>query len=170
MRIVDRYTAREFFGPFFAAVGGFTVMLLSGLLFELTDLIVDKKMAIETVIRMLFYRIPGVVVVTLPIAVLFGTLLSLTRLAKDSELTVFLSTGTPFRRLAAPILVLAALVSLVPTSSTSGSFPRAITGRKPSFAKPCFAIPCPRWSRASFSGAATGESFTLKRSTGEPAP
>ena len=112
MRIVDRYTAREFFGPFFAAVGGFTIMLLSGLLFELTDLIVDKKMSIETVVRMLFYRIPGVVVVTLPIAVLFGTLLSLTRLAKDSELTVFLSTGTPFRRLAAPILVLAALVSL----------------------------------------------------------
>lgn len=110
-RLVDRYAAREFAGPFFASVFGFTVMLLSGLLFEMADLIVDKRMAVETVLLMLLYRVPGVVVLTLPIGVLFGTLLSLGRLAKDSEITVFLSTGTPFRRLAAPILCLAALIS-----------------------------------------------------------
>ncbi|MBO2521865.1 MAG: LptF/LptG family permease [Clostridia bacterium] len=111
MRIVHRYAAREFAGPFLAAVFGVTVMLLGGMLFELTDLIVDKKMEVKTVALMLVYRLPGVVVLTLPIAVLFGTLLSLGRLAKDSELTVLLSTGTPFRKVAAPILLLAALVS-----------------------------------------------------------
>ena len=110
-RIVDRYAAREFTGPFLAAVFGFTVMLLSGLLFEMTDLIVDKRMAVKTVLLMLLYRVPGVVVLTLPIAVLFGTLLSLGRLAKDSEITVILSTGTPFWRLAVPIIVLAGLIS-----------------------------------------------------------
>lgn len=111
MTIVDRYTAREFIGPFLAAVAGFTVMLLSGLLFELTDLIVDKKMPVATVAKMLFYRIPGVVIVSLPIAVLFGTLLALGRLVKDSELTTLLGTGTPFSRVAVPFIVIAALVS-----------------------------------------------------------
>lgn len=111
MAIVDKYTAREFTGPFLASVAGFTVMLLSGLLFELTDLIVDKKMPVSTVLRMLLYKLPGVVVISLPIALLFATLLSLGRLAKDSELTVLLSTGTPFRRLVLPVLFFALVVS-----------------------------------------------------------
>lgn len=109
--IVDRYTAREFTGPFLAAVAGFTVMLLSGLLFELTDLIVDKKMPVSTIVQMLIYKLPGVVVVSLPIAVLFATLLALGRLIKDSELIILLGTGTPFTRVIVPFFVAAALVS-----------------------------------------------------------
>lgn len=112
MQIVDRYTAREFAGPFAAAVAGATIMLLSGLLFELTDLIVDKRMPASTVVQMLLFRTPSVVVISLPIAALFGTLLSLGRLAKDSELTSLLGTGVPFRRLALPLLCIGALVSL----------------------------------------------------------
>lgn len=111
--LVDRYTAREFAGPFLAAVAGFTVMLLSSLLFELTDLIFDRKMPLETVARMLLYRTPGIVSISLPIAVLFGALLSLGRLAKDSELKILLGTGTPFRRLAVPIFIIALAVSFV---------------------------------------------------------
>lgn len=112
MRIVDRYTAKEYAGPFAAAVAGATIMLLSGLLFELTDLIVEKRMPMGTVVRMLLLRTPSVIVVSLPVAALFATLLSLGRLAKDSELTSLLCTGTPFRRLALPLLVLAGLISL----------------------------------------------------------
>lgn len=111
VQIVDRYTAKEFTGPFVAAVAGATIMLLSGLLFELTDLIVEKKMPVATVLRMLVYRTPAVIVVSLPIAALFGTLLSLGRLAKDSELTTLFCTGTPFRRLALPLLLMGCLVS-----------------------------------------------------------
>src|SRR5690606_42063943 len=70
-----------------------------------------KHMEVQSVALTTVYRLPGWVVRTLPIAVLYGTLLSLGRLAKDSELTVLLSTGTPFRKVAAPILLLAALVS-----------------------------------------------------------
>lgn len=111
MTIVDRYAAREFAGPFFAAVAGFTIILLSSLLFELTDLIVEKRMEAATVAWMLIYRIPGVIVVSLPIAVLFATLISLGRLVKDSELIILLGTGTPFFRIALPFLAAAALVS-----------------------------------------------------------
>ena len=111
MTILDRYAAREFAGPFAAAVAGFTIILLSSLLFELTDLIVDKKMAMTTVAQMLLYRLPSVVVVSLPIGILFATLLALGRLAKDSELTTIQGTGTPFVRIALPFFVVAALVS-----------------------------------------------------------
>jgi len=112
VQIVDRYTAKEFAGPFAAAVAGATIMLLSGLLFELTDLIVEKRMPVPTVVQMLLFRTPSVVVISLPIAALFGTLLSLGRFVKDSELTSLLCAGVPFRRLALPLLLIGASVSL----------------------------------------------------------
>lgn len=112
MRIIDRYMAKEFAGPFLGGVAGITIMLLSSLLFELTDLIVDKKMPTETVLQLLMYKLPAVVVVAFPMAVLFATVLALGRLAKDSEITVLLGTGTPFRRLALPALLFALFVSL----------------------------------------------------------
>lgn len=87
-RTLDRYIIREFLGPFFFCVIGFTVILLSGLLFQLSDLIFVKHVPAATVGRMLLYKIPGTAVLTLPIAVLFATLLSLGRLVQDSEVTV----------------------------------------------------------------------------------
>lgn len=159
MRIVDRYAAREFAGPFFAAVAGFTVMLLSGLLFELTDLIVDKKMPIETVVRMLMYRVPGVVVLTLPIAALFGTLLSLGRWCKDSEVTVLLGTGTPFRRLAVPILTLAALVSLAAFILNEWIVPEANHRAETLFRQAIFRDPLPTIEQGVFFRGAEGRVF-----------
>jgi lipopolysaccharide export system permease protein len=112
MRLLDRYALKEFLGPFVACVSGFTVMLLSGILFDLTDLIVRKKMAVSVVVRLLAYKVPSVVVITLPIGVLFAVLLSLGRLAKDSELTVMRGTGCSFCRLTLPVVLAAVFISV----------------------------------------------------------
>lgn len=110
-RRIDRYIMREFLGPFLFCVFGFTVILISGLLFELTDLIFVKSVPLETVGRMLLYKIPGMAVMTLPIAVLFATLVALGRFVQDSELKVMRSSGISFPRLILPVLVLGVLVS-----------------------------------------------------------
>ncbi len=110
-RILDRYTLLEFIGPFSFCVLGFTVILLSGLLFELTDLILVKNVAATTVGRMLLYKIPGMMVLTLPIAVLFSTLLSLGRLSQDSEMKVMRSSGVPYRRILVPVILAAFVIS-----------------------------------------------------------
>jgi lipopolysaccharide export system permease protein len=111
MRLLDRYALREFTAPFFACVGGFTVMLLSGIIFDLTDLIITRKMPVETVLQLLVYKVPAVVVVTLPAGALFATLLSLGRFAKDSELTVMRGSGCSFSRLALPVVLAAVCIS-----------------------------------------------------------
>lgn len=111
--IIDRYLVREFLGPFAGAVLGFTIILLSGLLFELTDLILVKKVAAGTVARMLLYKLPSLVIVSMPIGVLFAVLLGLGRLVKDSEMTVIRSAGLSFSRLMVPIVLMAVLVSLL---------------------------------------------------------
>ncbi len=125
MRIFDRYLIREFLGPFLFCVTGFTVVLLSGLLFELTDLIFVHEVAVFTVSKMLLYRIPATVVMTLPIATLFATLLSIGRLVQDSEMTVLRGSGIPVPRLIVPILAMGILISFFSYASSERIVPQA---------------------------------------------
>jgi lipopolysaccharide export system permease protein len=111
MRILDRYIVKEFVNPFAACVAGFTVMLLASIIFDLTNLIVHKQMPINVVLQLLVYKVPMIVVISLPIAVLFAVLLSLGRLAQDSELKMMRSIGCSYPRLILPLLMVATLVS-----------------------------------------------------------
>jgi lipopolysaccharide export system permease protein len=125
VRIFDRYLTREFIGPFLFCVSGFTVVLLSGLLFQLTDLIFVNEVAVFTVGKMLLYRIPGTAVMTLPIATLFATLLAIGRLVQDNEMTVLRGSGVSFPRLIMPILILGMLVSGLTFWASEEIVPRA---------------------------------------------
>jgi len=65
------------------------------------------------VLRLLLYRLPGLVVVALPVGALFGVLLALGRLARDNELTVIRGAGVPFWRIAVFLMLACAAVSVV---------------------------------------------------------
>jgi len=109
--ILDRYTLQQFVWPFVICVFGFTVILLSGVLFELIDLILVKKVAFKTVAKMLGYYLPGIVVMTLPIAALFSTLVGLGRMNQDSELKIMCSTGLPYWRIMIPLIIAGMIIS-----------------------------------------------------------
>src|SRR5690606_19026465 len=78
---------------------------------ELTDLILVKKVPAGTVVKMLLYKLPGLGTVSLPIGVLFATLMGLGRLVKDGELTALRSSGVSFCRLSIPFLLMGVVVS-----------------------------------------------------------
>lgn len=122
---LDAYSLKEFIGPFMACIGGFTIILVSGLLFELTDLILIRRVPAEAVLRMLVCKLPGIAVLALPVGVLFGTLLALGRLVKDGELTVVRALGRSFPRIAAPFLLAGLLVSLVVFWANESIVPRS---------------------------------------------
>lgn len=111
LRILDKYIAREFLLPFLGSLAGFTVMLLSGTVFELIDYIFSNDMPVGVVLELLVHSLPRIVVMILPIAALFGTLLALTRLSRDGEMGAIRSAGISFRRLAVPIAVAGLAVS-----------------------------------------------------------
>ena len=111
LTILDRYVVKEVLSPFLLCVGGFTIILLSGYLFELMDLVFVKKVPVSTVLRLLTYKLPSIIVLTLPLAVLFATLLALGRLATDNELTIMRMAGLSLLRMVAPLLVLGVTVS-----------------------------------------------------------
>lgn len=112
MRILDRYVSREFVPPFLGAVFGFTVMLLSGTIFELMDYIFTNRMPVPVVLELLVHSLPRFIVFTLPIGSLFGALLGLGRLVRDHEMGAMRMTGVPFRRISIPVIVVSMLISI----------------------------------------------------------
>lgn len=111
--ILDRYLFKEFLGPFFLAVGGFLIIGIVDILFYLVDLTVSSGVPFQVVLELLFYKIPAIMVLFFPMAVLFSSMLLLIRLAKDNELTVLRTSGVHTARILIPIAIVMSFTSVL---------------------------------------------------------
>ena len=93
MRIFTRYILREIIG--YALLGGllFTFVLLMRYLLPLLELFVRGIASPFDLLRLLGYLLPNFLTLVLPMAVLIGILLGLSRLAADSEITAMRASG-----------------------------------------------------------------------------
>ncbi|MBM3270953.1 MAG: LptF/LptG family permease [Candidatus Sericytochromatia bacterium] len=112
MRIIDRYVMAELFRPFFVGVFGFIILMLSFSLSNFTDIIFSAGAPPGPVMMLLMYTLPSVVVLAFPVSYLFSSLLGIGRMSRDMEITALRSSGISVKRVLAPILAGAALVSL----------------------------------------------------------
>ena len=113
--LLDRWLISELIGPLLFAIASFTVVSLSvGVMFELVRKIVESGLPVLIALQVLLLRLPSFLVISFPMATLMATLLAYSRLSANSELTALRSIGVTARRMVAPALVLA----LVMTSLT----------------------------------------------------
>lgn len=110
---IDRYILAELTRPFLAGVAAFLIIMISNTLFIYMELIVKSGVDTETVVQLLLYSLPAIVVVTLPVAFMFATLLALGRLAKDSEIIALRACGVSLMRILMPILIASLFISYV---------------------------------------------------------
>jgi LPS export ABC transporter permease LptG/LPS export ABC transporter permease LptF len=93
VRIFTRYILREITG--YALLGGvlFTFILFMRYLLPLMELTVRGVASPLDILRLIAYLLPGFFSFTIPMAVLIGILLGLSRLAADSEVTAMRASG-----------------------------------------------------------------------------
>ena len=93
MRILTRYILREVTSH--ALLGGalFTFIIFTRDLGKILEFVVRDSASYADVIRIIAYTLPNALVVTIPMAVLVGILLGLSRLAADSEITAMRAAG-----------------------------------------------------------------------------
>lgn len=111
--LLDRYIIREMMGPLVFGVGAFTSLFVGGDLLNLAGTVVELGAPIEPALKVFILKLPQIIVWTLPMSVLLATLLSLSRLSANSEIVAMRAGGTSFTRLAAPVLFVSVVVSLV---------------------------------------------------------
>ena len=93
MRIFTRYILREIIG--YALLGGvlFTFILFMRYLLPILELFVRGVASPLDVLRLIGFLLPSFLSFTIPMAVLIGILLGLSRLAADSEVTAMRASG-----------------------------------------------------------------------------
>jgi lipopolysaccharide export system permease protein len=115
--ILDRYLFEQFLGPFFLAIAGFALIGIVDILFFLVDLVINSGIPTPIFIKLLLYKLPAIMVLFFPMAVLFSVMLLLVRMAKDNELTVLRTSGIGSFRIVLPIILLFILSSLLSYST-----------------------------------------------------
>lgn len=107
MRIrLDRYILAEIIGPLSLGFLVYTFILLIRFLFQSAEMIIRRGLDASIVGQLLLLTLPNIVVLTIPMSLLFGTLIAVGRLSSDSELVAMRSSGISLLTLYRPLLVL----------------------------------------------------------------
>lgn len=133
---IQRYLFREIVAPMFMALVIFTFVLMMGRSQQLMEMVVDKGIPLEQILKLLANLLPAFLVLTIPVALLIGVLLAFGRLSAESELVALKACGVNLSLLMRPVLTLAILSCLVTASLTLYIEPAANTA----FRRQVFAI------------------------------
>ena len=117
MRLISKNVLREIVPPTLLGLGAYTFLLLLRSLLQLSELFVRRGVPASTILQLLLLTMPQILVLTIPMAFLFGILIGVGRLSGDSEVVALRASGVSrwalFRPVMAFALVLASLVSFL---------------------------------------------------------
>jgi LPS export ABC transporter permease LptF/LPS export ABC transporter permease LptG len=115
MRILTRYSLREVTAHALIGVAIFTFVLFTRDLGHILELVVRASAPLPSVAEIFFYTLPLALEYTLPMSVLVGILIGLSRLAADSEITAMRASGMgvwSFLRMLSLFVIVAWLLAL----------------------------------------------------------
>jgi LPS export ABC transporter permease LptG/LPS export ABC transporter permease LptF len=93
MRILTRYILREVASHALIGTGIFTFVLFTRDLGRILELVVRASAPLPSVAELFFFTIPVALIYTIPMGVLVGILIGMSRLAADSEITAMRASG-----------------------------------------------------------------------------
>ncbi|MGH9592996.1 MAG: LptF/LptG family permease, partial [Bryobacteraceae bacterium] len=118
MGILARAILREVVSSTFLGTVLFTFVLFLQRLGRLFEILVRTSASPSAVLRLFLLAIPATFAFTIPLGVLVGTLIALSRMASDGEITAMRASGVPSRRVIPPVLFLATIGLLVTAGAT----------------------------------------------------
>ncbi len=115
MRILTRYILGEVVSHALIGAAVFTFVLFTRALDLILELVVRNSAPLPSVAEVFFFTVPGALTYTIPMGVLVGILIGLSRLAADSEITAMRASGLgvwTFLRVISIFVVVAWLLAL----------------------------------------------------------
>jgi LPS export ABC transporter permease LptG/LPS export ABC transporter permease LptF len=115
MRILTRYILGEVVSHALIGAAVFTFVLFTRDLGRILELVVRNSAPLPSVAEIFFYTVPVALTYTIPMGVLVGILIGLSRLAADSEITAMRASGIgvwSFLRIVSIFVVVAWLLAL----------------------------------------------------------
>lgn len=110
MTILQRYVLREILAPIGFGLIVFTFVLLIGKIFQLTDFILNQGVSVKLTLELILLNLPTVMSLSIPMAILVGTLLGVGRLAADREILAIKAGGVNLIHVCIPGVVFATII------------------------------------------------------------
>lgn len=107
-----RYLLKELFLYFFVAFMFFFFIFFVNQILLVIQKILEKKVPVFDVLRLMFYALPGIIAQSAPFATLVGFLMCLGRLVSENEILIFRASGHSYKTILTPVIVLGAVISL----------------------------------------------------------
>ena len=107
MRILTRYIFKEMSAHCLLGLLVFTFVLYVRPLSQVLELVARRNLSITQDIFLFVLVLPRIFVITIPMAVLLGTLIGLSRMAADSETIAIRATGIGKGQFVRPVLLFA---------------------------------------------------------------
>ena len=101
-----RYIFMEVLSPTLLGLCIYVLVFLMNALFELAELAIRKDLPIGSVIKILLFYLPRVLVMTIPMAILLGVLVGVGRLSTDSEVVALRASGVSYWKVLYPVVTL----------------------------------------------------------------
>lgn len=102
---IDRYVLRELTVPSLLGLTAYTFVLLMNHLFLVADKALAKNLSWNLTLRLFLAGVPSLLVLSIPMAILLGTLVGVGRLSADHEWLALQTTGQGPLRLLRPTIV-----------------------------------------------------------------
>jgi lipopolysaccharide export system permease protein len=109
MRILTRYILKEVFAHSLLGLLVFTFVLYVRPLSHVLELLARRNLPDSEIVSLFLLPLPSILVITIPMAVLLGTLIGLSRMAADSETIAIRATGIGKGQFVRPVLMFALL-------------------------------------------------------------
>ena len=101
------YILKEILPIFLIGLMTFTIILLMDKVLKLIELVVNRGGSLSSILMLFLFISPSFLIITIPVAVLLGTLLTFGRLSSDSEIIAFKASGMSLYQLFVPISIFA---------------------------------------------------------------
>jgi LPS export ABC transporter permease LptG/LPS export ABC transporter permease LptF len=107
MRILTRYIFKEMFAHCLLGLLVFTFVLYVRPLSQILELVARRNLPFSQDVFLFLLLLPRILVITIPMAVLLGTLIGLSRMSADSETIAIRATGIGKGQFVRPVLMFA---------------------------------------------------------------
>lgn len=111
--IVDRYIFIELLPPFLISLAFFSFIFLMTQILEITRFIVNYQIGVKTVFLLIAFTMPFFLQFITPMSVMISVLLTFLRMSGEMEIVALKAGGVSVYRLMPPVIVFAAIGSLM---------------------------------------------------------
>ncbi len=111
MKILTKYTIKQFLIYSGLGLMLFSFILLMDRVFDMASLVINKGVGVLNLLTLLGYSLPTIIVLAMPMAVVAGAILSYGKMASEGEITTIRTSGNTLKPAIIPVMAVTLVIS-----------------------------------------------------------